>query len=204
MNRKNTANICKLLLLCLLLAAGGCVPSTRGGEEDRVAGTGSSDSLAFDPLALKEDSEVVPERYPADSRRTGETVTTDNGSAAEQADGQVDQAEPIGGQVFKVQVLSSKLFGEAKQAQRVAEEIFDQPVALDYEVPYFKVRVGAFRDRYEAERYSQRVRAAGYADAWVVAATISARKAAPMYQDGSQAPAPVDSTTADSSSIGNE
>lgn len=170
------------------------MPSNRSGGEEPAAVARSGDSLSFDPLGLKEDNQVVPERYPSDSRRTEETVAGDNGSGQPEQDGDA-ASEPIGGQVFKVQVLSSKLFGEAKQAQRVAEEIFDQPVTLDYEVPYFKVRVGSFPDRYEAERYSQRVRAAGYTDAWVIAATNSVRKAAPMYQDGS--PLPTDTDSAD-------
>ena len=206
MNRKSTASICSFVGLTLLLAVAGCNIPSKTAEEKGSEPKQSADSLRFDPLELAADREVVPAAHPVVSgERRGETVIVGEGMRGLDfvtADS-VDRVEPVvgaeafGGQVFKVQLFTSKLFGEAKQARRVAEEIFDQPVAMDYEVPYFKVRVGSFADRYEAERYAQRVRAAGYGDAWVVAATVSVRKAAPLYDEGSELPVFDDTTGVD-------
>ena len=54
---------------------------------------------------------------------------------------------------------------------------------VDYEVPNYKVRVGNFVDRNAAEDYQQRVRAAGYGNAWVVMVNIGIREVAPLYQE---------------------
>lgn len=206
MNRKSIVNICSLLIV-VLLAAGCNFPSKGGNKEEKAEQpVAVTDSLRFDPLELAEDREVVPEAYPIVTNRQGGEIVivgetepvyapADSTGASDGAvDGVVDS---LGGQVFKVQLFTSKLFGEAKRARRVAEEIFDRPVTMDYEVPYFKVRVGSFADRYEAEGYAQRVRAAGYGDAWVVAATVGIRKAAPLYDEDSVLPGFDDTTGVD-------
>ena len=83
--------------------------------------------------------------------------------------------------IGKVQALV--LAPTRELAVQVAEEIFDRPVYLDYEVPYFKIRVGSFFDRDQAEDYMMRARAAGYKEAWVVVTNVAVREAAPLYFD---------------------
>jgi len=182
-------SICSILVVGLLFL-GGCAARhatiTETGGEQAIA----TDSLRFDPLELPRDREVVPQQYPVMADVTGrETVAADDGVTADENSSAVQFADvPVGidsvnNQAFKVQIFTSKLYGDAKHTKLIADEIFDRPVYLDYEVPYYKVRVGSFADRYEAEDYAQKVRIAGYADAWVVATTTSARQAAPLYDD---------------------
>ena len=66
---------------------------------------------------------------------------------------------------------------------QIAEEIFDHPIFLDYEVPYYKVRVGSFRDKESAEVYQLRAKSAGYNNAWVVMVTVNINKAENLYED---------------------
>ena len=54
---------------------------------------------------------------------------------------------------------------------------------LDYEVPYYKVRVGSFGSREEAEEYQQRAKAAGYRNAWVVMVNLGVKEAKPLYDE---------------------
>lgn len=148
------------------------------------------DDRGFDPLELPEDRQVVPELYPREGRITGhetlvstpvpQTPTETAGLPVEMPPAAVDS---LNGQAYRVQLFTSKLYGEARDAVRVAEEIFDQPVYLDYEVPYFKVRVGSFAERDDAEGYQQKAKATGYTDAWVVMVSVDIKEAAPMYKN---------------------
>ncbi|MBU0984142.1 MAG: SPOR domain-containing protein, partial [candidate division Zixibacteria bacterium] len=101
-------------------------------------------------------------------------------------------------QAFRVQIFTSKLYNDARQALRVAEEIFDRQLYIDYEVPYFKVRVGSFDTRDAAEAYQLKAKAAGYGNAWVVLVTVGVVEAAPLYDDLPEPvfpePVPFDST----------
>ncbi len=91
--------------------------------------------------------------------------------------------DSVNGQAYRIQLYTSKLYGEARHELRVAQEIFDRPVFLDYEVPYYKIRVGSFADRDKADEYLQRVKAAGYSTAWVVIVNVGVKEAAPLYRD---------------------
>lgn len=148
-----------------------------------------SDPRGFDPLELGRDREVVPQKYP----RTGEIAGK---QAIVEADPQDDadssgsivvkpplEIDSLNNQVYRVQIFTSRVYGDARKAARVAEEIFDQVVYVDYQVPNYKVRVGSFADRDGAEVYQQKVRAAGYSSAWVVSMSIGVKELAPLYGD---------------------
>ena len=145
------------------------------------------DSRGVDPLELPGDKEIVPQVHPRTGDITGKTriIETDT-SAVEDSTEVVDlpvEVDTLGSQAYRIQVFTSKLYGEARRAVRVAEEIFDRPVYVDYEVPNFKVRVGSFSNREDAEDYLPRVRAAGYSTAWVVMVNVAVKQAAPLYDD---------------------
>lgn len=186
---KTTRNTCKILLLGLAIAAVGCQP--RGPAVPPAGEEAAADSLRFDPLELPQDLAVVPNEYPvaADVKgqetivRHDEDIIPRDTTLADLPPEVPVSTDTLNHQAFKIQIFTSKLFGDARWTKRVAEEIFDRPVFLDYEVPYFKVRVGSFSDRYEAEDYARRVRAAGYDEAWVVVTTVKVREAVPMYDD---------------------
>ncbi len=142
----------------------------------------------FDPLGLPQDDRVMPK------------VSPQKGLTFEQQPFVVSDPMSIGGdtamfampgipvtydtlnyQAYRVQLLTTKLYGEARQAERVAREIFDQPVYVDYEVPYYKLRVGSYADRESAEQYQQRAKSAGYSHAWVVLVMVDVKQARPLY-----------------------
>lgn len=177
-----------LVLIGLLLS---CARPPAGVEEQPVeepAATG--DPRGFDPLELPADREVIPARYPRAGKITGRQVLV----GAETDESEIDttyanlenftrEVDTLNSQAFRVQLFTSKLYQEARETARVAEEIFDQPVYVDYQVPNFKVRVGDFADRDDAESYAQRAKAAGYTSAWVVMVNVEVKEAAPLYDD---------------------
>jgi hypothetical protein len=149
-----------------------------------------TDPRGFDPLELPRDRQVVPEAHPQAGAISGRQVlqTPDSGTEVDSTGEAVFAIpEPVidtfNSQAYRVQLHTSRVYGEARQAARVAEEIFDQPVYVDYEVPNYKVRVGNFPDRDQALSYQQKARAAGYSNAWVVMVNVAVRELAPLYDD---------------------
>jgi hypothetical protein len=75
---------------------------------------------------------------------------------------------------WRVQVFASREQPEAAAlAIRVQEALGDQvPVYVERDDPWFKVRVGDFRDRPAAERLREELVGLGWTDAWAVRTTI--------------------------------
>ncbi|MCK4606604.1 MAG: SPOR domain-containing protein [candidate division Zixibacteria bacterium] len=195
---RKRGNICSLLmsLFCLSLCIG-CGGSRGVGKEEPPHSDEAPPALTrFDPLELRQDREIVPARYPhsgAVRSQGGDIGMDEPDSTVPSATSTlfIDRIDRLNNQSFRIQIFTSKLYGEAQYARMIAEEIFDRTVYLDYEVPYFKVRVGSFADRDTAETYQQRARAAGYANAWVVMVNVGIEEQPLLYDSP---PSPVGDT----------
>jgi hypothetical protein len=174
----------------------GCMDEQVAAGEERAAQpeiqkqnkAKASSNAAVDPLSLAQDTVPVSSllRQGLASSSTRLVPPSKIFSAGDALGG-----DSLGAQVFRVQLNMIDVYSEARRALAVAQEIFDQPVTLDYEVPYYKLRVGEFPTRREAEMYQQKARGAGYGNAWVMVATASAKQIEPLYHGA-------DSTEADS------
>ena len=189
MTRKSIFSLLVVLGGCILLVACGG-PGRSTEEVPEEAPIGYDDPRGFDPLELPADREVVPAAYPREGIIAGRAVLVDaepEGTPGDSAEITIAElqlpVDTLNNQAFRVQIFTTKLYGEARAARRVAEEIFDQPVYVDYEVPYFKVRAGSFAERDDAEKYQQQARAAGYTNAWVVMVNLNTKKVAPVYDE---------------------
>lgn len=177
-----------MAVLCLLLLS--CNTAKQVADESADSRTNVNvGARGFDPLELDADRDIVPIKYPRSGQIFGSDIDAGGDLGSADSDWMTAVNVPmsmdtVNLQAFRIQVFTSKLYGEAKRELRIAEEIFDHPVFVDYEVPYFKVRVGSFSDRDEAEKYKQRVKAAGYRTAWVVIVNLEVKKAADLYDDG--------------------
>ncbi len=74
---------------------------------------------------------------------------------------------------FRVQLVSTRDEEEARLIRSEALLDLDQPVYLSYDNPYYKVRVGDFTTRSQAERYTEQLALQGYPDAWVIRTIIN-------------------------------
>jgi hypothetical protein len=180
--------ICKpLLAMLVLVLMVGCQGKQPAVEEETAPPRSSgSDPRGYDPLELEEDREVVPLTHPLSGEISGQAAFVESAqqepdTASSQRPDLSGEIDSLSNQAYRIQLFTSKVFGEARYAKQVAEEIFDRPVFMDYEVPYFKVRVGSFADRDGAEEYLMRVRSAGYSDAWVVIVNVRVKETAPLY-----------------------
>jgi cell division septation protein DedD len=173
-----------VLVIGLLLSISGCRGARPGDEKAETEGVSHPGDLRFDPLELPADKEIVPQTHPRYTSIVSKS--DDSAKAASNADQKEAAARDleenaIGFQVYRVQLFTSELFGEAQKARLVAEEIFDRPVYLDYEVPYYKLRVGDFADRGAAEEYQMRAKAVGYSNAWVVMTNVNIDRMPGLY-----------------------
>jgi hypothetical protein len=87
----------------------------------------------------------------------------------------VMQEEAVQG--FRIQVFSSSGVDEANLVKNLVQEKFGKDsVYVEYDAPVYKVRVGDFINRYEANQRLPEFVEKGYRDAWIVPDRIIQRK----------------------------
>ncbi len=81
-------------------------------------------------------------------------------------------------QGFRIQIFSSSGVDEASMIRDAATEKFSKDsVYIIYDAPVYKVRVGDFLNRFEANQRLPEFSEKGYRDAWIVPDRIIQRKA---------------------------
>ena len=194
MSIKNICNLIITVCICLLITIS-CTPKGELSEEKPAAVTEpGSEGAKDDVLDLAVDRVIVPLEHPKSGVIKGQNVIgVDEAKTADSVYQLVedipDEIDSLNSQAYRVQLFSSKVFGESRREKLIAEEIFDRPVFMDYEVPYYKIRVGNFSNREKAEEYQMRAKSAGYTNAWVVAVTVNIRETAPLYDGFIKPPA---------------
>lgn len=87
-------------------------------------------------------------------------------------------------QGFRIQIYASASIDEATAAQRVLRDKVPDSVYVVYDPPVYKVRVGDYASRLEANQRLTRVVNIGYDDAWVVADKIYLRRVTRVARQG--------------------
>ncbi len=154
-----------LLLAIVLFAGAGCLPWPE--DEGRGRHAGETD-IEDDGIDYEKDMFLVPEVIPEKT----EITTPENVSQLDWAtidslrrlNPKIDSVRTI----YRVQLFASQYYSEAGYEREVAEEIFDQPVYLVYEVPYYKLLMGNCTDLSSGERLLRRARSLGYENGWLV------------------------------------
>jgi len=153
---------------CVLLLFS-CTPVPPGQIESSAGGTKSEKD--FDPLAQDDGRPIVIASGQDDS---GTAVSpTDQGeqdSIIEDFTGPERHGIVRG---YRVQIFLSDDLREASRVMAEARERFEQEVYLEYDAPYYKVRVGDCSTEREGEEFLQVARRIGYPDAWLVRTIIS-------------------------------
>ena len=70
--------------------------------------------------------------------------------------------------LYRIQIFASKFPEEAQKLADSLESSFNEPASIDYEAPYYKVRLGNFSTLPEAESFLREIRQKGFPQAWVV------------------------------------
>ena len=69
---------------------------------------------------------------------------------------------------FRVQVISTQDLNEANRLMMELSSLFGNEVYIVFDSPNYKVRVGNFRSRGNAEKARQRIVALGHRAAWII------------------------------------
>jgi len=69
---------------------------------------------------------------------------------------------------YMIQIFASKFPEEARNLADSVESRFGKPARIDYEIPYYKVRLGDFDTLEKAESFLRLIRKRGFPQAWVV------------------------------------
>jgi len=154
----------------------------------------------FDPLAAPGDRVIVPEEFPVGSPQLAQASDSlaPIGNIVPAADTATEPSE-----VYRVQIFTSRLYTEASREKAIAEEIFNLPVYLDYEVPYYKLRVGDFTTRGDAEDMLPEIKAIGYRNAWVSRVILKVQEA-PEFNLSEEPILPEDSTSLPADTVGQD
>ena len=122
----------------------------------------------FDPLSLQDDDIWEELRQPAPA--APETTLAGPDRQAVTDTSQIEQPQYIQG--FRVQVFASPDRQTALEVRHRAELFLEEDVYLEFEAPYYKVRVGDCLSFAEAETLLKKIRKKGYSDAFRVRTTI--------------------------------
>jgi len=120
----------------------------------------------FNPLNGPNDTITVIGRYPGRGIEPDFPIHSidrpDSGSTA--------AAEPAGesAAIFRVQIYASKSLDDAKGYAAVVEDLFPEGIFIEYQAPYYKVRLGEFHSPKSGQAFLEKVKGMGFENAWLV------------------------------------
>jgi hypothetical protein len=165
-----------MLLMVSALLIAGCGSTKESGKESQGA---SEDAVrAFEAGFQPSDHDPLkPRMHDRIPRRNDSTLTISADEALTPASTEMAQG-------FRVQVYSSTDIDTARAKKSEFEAAFPgEWFYLDYHAPSYKLRVGNFMTRFEAERFARTLTDQGYAEAWTVPEKVftapGKRKSAP-------------------------
>jgi len=165
---RNIRNISKpLVLMALLLLACGMGVH----NQDIEKGKRTTAEQRFDPLGFLGDDAVITGKSKAVSPSDSEKTRSGKVIDAASSDSLQTSYNPGAfktGEVFRVQVFASKLFDEAQQFAGNIKSLFPEGVFVEYQMPYYKVRVGEYYTPEEGELFLDQVKQLGFKNAWLV------------------------------------
>lgn len=127
---------------------------------------------AFNPSDYDDDIDAVPERHELEQQRA---------AAEHQRDSVVVESEFSQG--FRIQIFATGSIDEANAMRMTAvQRIPEDSVYVVFDPPVYKVRVGDFKTKMEANQRLGVIAGLGFTDAWVVSDKIVQSKLVRLQQ----------------------
>jgi len=147
------------ILILRFISCSGISPYYDDNKKDPRTGAESN----FKPLGLKGDADVVPPR--AEPIRKNANFIFDRYQLVVNSS---DTARASKDHIYRVQIFTSRFLQEAQQFRNELFGKFEQAIYMDFEEPYYKVRIGDFETAPAGEAFLNEVREMGYTEAWLV------------------------------------
>jgi hypothetical protein len=90
-------------------------------------------------------------------------------------EGELRNAAPGSGDYhygFRIQIYATRDLEKARNVAESARQLFNEKTYIEYQEPLYKVRIGDYPTREQAERMLYKVTSSGFEDAWLVETTI--------------------------------
>jgi len=146
----------------------------------------------FDPMSLDDDDVSLAEIWGTKTPQVREhealrkrEATSEEGDEASEEEGEpadsteVKAVEMEEVQGWRVQIFASERSEAAQRVKAEAMDIFDVPVYLQFEVPYYRVQIGDCRTLTEAEELVRVAKRKGYSTSFRVRTLILVAKRSP-------------------------
>ena len=162
-----------LWMILILTVLFGCSTAKFGWEKEPQtdqppAETGTGMIEDFDPLSLEEeDIQVKPRPEATEADETPRVLK----EAVPETEEAVPESELIQG--YRVQLFASETEQNANEAKKRAIFKFDERVYLIFQGAYYRLYVGDFVDRKDAEKLALEAQRKGFDGAWVVPARVN-------------------------------
>jgi cell division septation protein DedD len=174
---KMISYICLCTSVIFILSA--CSASKFGWENGSKTDEPSTDDKPgliedFDPMSLEEeDIKITP--VPENSDRPVNQLK----SAVTDNEYNVPGSEFVQG--YRVQLFASENEENANEARKKAVFKFNEQVYLDFQGAYYRLYVGDFIERKDAERLADDAQLKGFEGAWVVPARVNPNRVPQKY-----------------------
>ncbi len=160
MIRSKTSYIFIPLIILLFISCAGISPYyEEGSQKDKRTRA----EKGFNPMGFEGDSDVVPSPLSAES----DSLVSGLDRYKLRSDSIESPADTVKF-VYRVQIFTSRFLQEAERVRDEATTKFEETVHMDFDAPYYKVRIGDFETMEEGERFLGQVRDLGYTDVWLV------------------------------------
>lgn len=170
-----------MVILALVL---GCAGSKKQAREGSATESGVKLDESFDPLLLDDEDITFKEKKP-------QPVTT-RPVIIEPEPGETEIVNQLV-DGFRIQIISTKNLENATKAKLIAFEQFSDLQVnfyLEFDSPYYKVRVGDFKSRDAAENIQEIIRSRGYPKAWIVKTKVWTNPEIPVLSDSTDIETP--------------
>lgn len=169
-----------LFTLILFIMLIGCASSKKDQQASDPFASGANLDESFDPLLLHDDdiTFIMPEPPAENNEPVLFPLEEKNNTPIKQENKLIDG--------FRVQIISIKDLESAARAKSIAVEQFEDlqlKFYLEFDSPYYKVRIGDFKSRNEAERTLEVIRSRGYPKAWIVKTKVWSNPEFPEVSD---------------------
>jgi hypothetical protein len=170
-----------IALSAAFVVLSGC-GSTESSRKSSTSPTGEQDhkvavsqfERTFNPSDYDDEIEIIQKQHEFEQQR---------GATERQQDSVVVESELTQG--FRIQIFATASIDEANAMRQTAvQRLTEDSVYVVFDPPVYKVRVGDFRTRVEANQRLGVISAMGFADAWVVGDKITIHKSVRVQPSG--------------------
>jgi hypothetical protein len=74
---------------------------------------------------------------------------------------------------YRIQVVATRFLEEAERDAELVKGLYTVAVYIEYYEPFYKVRVGDFKTRQEAEKMKEKLVEIGFDSAWILETIIA-------------------------------